>query len=142
MKIYHPGDRNRSPGFLLSAAERHDGLSDPFHQYRKNRVVRATTPGYETVVRAQPVRECRAQPLRSDRHSPAWTKLTGEAISTGRAITMNARTTVDGHQMSIRTWALLALLGLIWGGSFFFARVAVAHVPPFTLVVLRLGLAA
>jgi drug/metabolite transporter (DMT)-like permease len=60
----------------------------------------------------------------------------------GRGITMNARTTIDGHQMSVRTWMLLALLGLIWGGSFFFARVAVAHVPPFTLVVLRLGLAA
>ena len=55
---------------------------------------------------------------------------------------MNARTTVDGHQMNVSTWALLALLGLIWGGSFFFARVAVAHVPPFTLVFLRLGLAA
>lgn len=46
------------------------------------------------------------------------------------------------QQMTTRTWALLALLGLIWGGSFFFARVAVAHVPPFTLVFLRLGLAA
>ncbi|NRP70455.1 putative cystine transporter YijE [Ensifer psoraleae] len=45
-------------------------------------------------------------------------------------------------QMTMRNWALLALLGLIWGGSFFFARVAVAHVPPFTLVLLRLGLAA
>lgn len=55
---------------------------------------------------------------------------------------MNARSTVDGNQMSAGTWALLALLGLIWGGSFFFARVAVAHVPPFTLVFLRLGLAA
>ncbi|OCP09381.1 MULTISPECIES: DMT family transporter [unclassified Ensifer] len=55
---------------------------------------------------------------------------------------MNARPTVVGHHMSVRTWALLALLGLIWGGSFFFARVAVAHVPPFTLVFLRLSLAA
>ncbi|WP_331371649.1 DMT family transporter [Sinorhizobium chiapasense] len=45
-------------------------------------------------------------------------------------------------QMTMRNWALLTLLGLIWGGSFFFARVAVAHVPPFTLVLLRLGLAA
>lgn len=38
--------------------------------------------------------------------------------------------------------ALLLLLGLIWGGSFFFARIAVQHVPPFTLVFLRLSLAA
>ncbi|AFL53060.1 drug/metabolite transporter (DMT)-like permease [Sinorhizobium fredii] len=44
--------------------------------------------------------------------------------------------------MTLRLWLLLALLGLIWGGSFFFARVAVAHVPPFTLVFLRLSLAA
>ncbi|MCJ9673743.1 MULTISPECIES: DMT family transporter [unclassified Neorhizobium] len=39
-------------------------------------------------------------------------------------------------------WALILLLGLIWGGSFFFARVAVFEVPPFTLVFLRLFLAA
>ncbi|MDX3924822.1 MAG: DMT family transporter [Shinella sp.] len=44
--------------------------------------------------------------------------------------------------MTARTWALLVLLGLIWGGSFFFARVAVAHVPPATLVLLRVALAA
>lgn len=55
---------------------------------------------------------------------------------------MNAPAPAGGQQMTMRTWALLALLGLIWGGSFFFARVAVAHVPPFTLVFLRLGLAA
>lgn len=40
------------------------------------------------------------------------------------------------------TWGLLLLLGLIWGGSFFFARIAVHYVPPFTLVFLRLSLAA
>jgi len=44
--------------------------------------------------------------------------------------------------MSGRTWGLLALLGMIWGGSFFFARVAVQHVPPATLVLLRVGIAA
>lgn len=44
--------------------------------------------------------------------------------------------------MTPRAWALLLLLGLIWGGSFFFARIAVQHVPPFTLVFLRLSLAA
>ncbi len=46
------------------------------------------------------------------------------------------------HRMSVSTWGLLLLLGLIWGGSFFFARIAVHHVPPFTLVLLRLSLAA
>lgn len=45
-------------------------------------------------------------------------------------------------RMSAQTWALLALLGMIWGGSFFFARVAVGHVPPATLVLLRVGIAA
>ncbi len=47
-----------------------------------------------------------------------------------------------GNRMSAPTWGLLLLLGLIWGGSFFFARIAVHHIPPFTLVLLRLGLAA
>ncbi|WP_119256373.1 DMT family transporter [Shinella zoogloeoides] len=45
-------------------------------------------------------------------------------------------------RMNIQTWGLLALLGMIWGGSFFFARVAVAYVPPATLVLLRVGIAA
>nr|WP_316655034.1 DMT family transporter [uncultured Gellertiella sp.] len=44
--------------------------------------------------------------------------------------------------MTPLAWALLVLLGLIWGGSFFFARIAVQHVPPFTLVLLRLSMAA
>ena len=46
------------------------------------------------------------------------------------------------NRMNALTWGLLLLLGLIWGGSFFFARIAVHHVPPFTLVLLRLSLAA
>ncbi|MFS8145625.1 ABC transporter permease [Rhizobium sp. R635] len=45
-------------------------------------------------------------------------------------------------RMNAWTWGLLVLLGLIWGGSFFFARIAVEHVPPLTLVFLRLLLAA
>jgi drug/metabolite transporter (DMT)-like permease len=44
--------------------------------------------------------------------------------------------------MSALTWGLLLALGLIWGGSFFFARIIVHAVPPFTLVFLRLSLAA
>jgi drug/metabolite transporter (DMT)-like permease len=44
--------------------------------------------------------------------------------------------------MNALTWSLLLLLGLIWGGSFFFARIAVHEVPPFTLVFLRLAIAA
>ncbi|HWT57738.1 MAG TPA: DMT family transporter [Rhizobium sp.] len=45
-------------------------------------------------------------------------------------------------RMNAWTWSLLVLLGLIWGASFFFARIAVQHVPPLTLVFLRLLVAA
>jgi drug/metabolite transporter (DMT)-like permease len=44
--------------------------------------------------------------------------------------------------ISTYAWMMLLLLGLIWGGSFFFARVAVLHVPPLTLAFLRLLIAA
>lgn len=50
--------------------------------------------------------------------------------------------TADTPRLTPLAWALLLLLGLLWGGSFFFARIAVQEVPPFTLVFLRLGLAA
>lgn len=46
------------------------------------------------------------------------------------------------RSMDLATWGLLILLGFIWGGSFFFGRVAVLHVPPMTLVLFRVGLAA
>lgn len=39
-------------------------------------------------------------------------------------------------------WALLGLLSVLWGGSFFFAKIAVAELPPLTLVFGRVGLAA
>src|SRR5271165_6328662 len=44
--------------------------------------------------------------------------------------------------MTVREWGLLALLSLLWGGSFFFVGVAVRELPPLTLVTLRVGLAA
>lgn len=46
------------------------------------------------------------------------------------------------YTMTTKTWSMLFLLGLIWGGSFFFARVAVQHIPPITLVLLRISIAA
>lgn len=55
---------------------------------------------------------------------------------------MHAKTDGLQHRMTLATWGLLLLLGLIWGGSFFFARIAIPHVPPFTLVLLRVALAA
>lgn len=39
-------------------------------------------------------------------------------------------------------WLMLLTLALIWGGSFFFIGVAIRSLPPFTLVLLRLALAA
>jgi len=45
-------------------------------------------------------------------------------------------------QMSAADWARLLLLGAIWGGSFFFARIAVAEMPPLVLVFWRVLLAA
>jgi len=44
--------------------------------------------------------------------------------------------------MGVREWAMLVALSVIWGGSFFFVGVAVAELPPLTIVTLRVGLAA
>lgn len=44
--------------------------------------------------------------------------------------------------MTLQDWALLLLLSILWGGSFFFAAVAVREVPPLTVVALRTGIAA
>lgn len=48
----------------------------------------------------------------------------------------------DHPRMGAVEWALLLALSVLWGSSFFFAKVAVAEVPPFTLVLGRVGLAA
>ncbi len=44
--------------------------------------------------------------------------------------------------MNAAEWALLILLSLLWGGSFFFTGIAVEALPPLTIVALRVGLAA
>jgi drug/metabolite transporter (DMT)-like permease len=44
--------------------------------------------------------------------------------------------------MGPREWLLLVVLSLLWGGSFFFAEVALAELPPMTVVLARIGLAA
>jgi drug/metabolite transporter (DMT)-like permease len=49
---------------------------------------------------------------------------------------------VAQRPMTAREWGLLALLSLLWGGSFFFVGVAVKELPPLTLAALRVGLAA
>ena len=44
--------------------------------------------------------------------------------------------------MDERDWGLLVLLSILWGGSFFFTGVAVAELPPLTIVLARVGIAA
>ena len=51
---------------------------------------------------------------------------------------MNSR---DGR-IDARDWLLLGLLSILWGGSFFFNGVVLRELPPFTVVFLRVALAA
>jgi len=44
--------------------------------------------------------------------------------------------------MTLVNWALLLVLSLLWGGSFFFNGVAVKEVPVLTIVFFRVGIAA
>ena len=46
------------------------------------------------------------------------------------------------QRMGARDWAMLLLLSFLWGGSFLFISIAVSELPPFTLVTMRVGLAA
>jgi drug/metabolite transporter (DMT)-like permease len=50
--------------------------------------------------------------------------------------------TASDQRIDIRDWSLLALLSVLWGGSFFFNGVALRELPPLTVVFLRVGLAA
>jgi drug/metabolite transporter (DMT)-like permease len=54
----------------------------------------------------------------------------------------SSATTQLSTRISLTVWGLLILLGLLWGGSFFFGRIAVAEVPPLWLVFLRVSIAA
>lgn len=44
--------------------------------------------------------------------------------------------------MSSFEWLLLIILSILWGGSFFFVGIAVDAFPPFTIVAIRVSLAA
>jgi drug/metabolite transporter (DMT)-like permease len=46
------------------------------------------------------------------------------------------------QSMGPAEWAMLVTLSAIWGGSFYFNRVAVEEIPVFTVVASRVGLAA
>lgn len=45
-------------------------------------------------------------------------------------------------RMTFFDWCLLLALSILWGGSFFFVGVAVTALPPFTIVLLRVAIAA
>lgn len=47
-----------------------------------------------------------------------------------------------GPKMGATEWLLLLLLSALWGGSFFFFKILVAELPPFTVVLGRVGFAA
>src|SRR6201988_764689 len=47
----------------------------------------------------------------------------------------------DGRMVA-RDWSLLAVLSVLWGGSFFFNGVVLRELPPLTLVLTRVALAA
>lgn len=44
--------------------------------------------------------------------------------------------------MNAGDWSLLLLLSVLWGGSFFFSKVALAELPPLSVAFVRVGLAA
>jgi drug/metabolite transporter (DMT)-like permease len=54
---------------------------------------------------------------------------------------MADKTTIN-RGMNASEWLALLLLSVLWGGSFFFAGVLIKTLPPFTIVLLRVGLAA
>ena len=47
-----------------------------------------------------------------------------------------------GRAMSREDWAILLFLSVLWGGSFFFIELALETVRPFSLVLIRVALAA
>ena len=54
---------------------------------------------------------------------------------------MGGMSSTDGR-IDTSDWSLLCLLAVLWGGSFFFAGVAVRELPPLTVVFVRVALGA
>lgn len=51
-------------------------------------------------------------------------------------------TDLAAQRMNMMDWVLLIALSIVWGGSFLFVGIAVKELPPFTIVLLRVALAA
>ncbi|EIG56386.1 DMT family transporter [Bradyrhizobium sp. WSM1253] len=49
---------------------------------------------------------------------------------------------LNHSRIDARDWSLLAVLSVLWGGSFFFNGAALRELPPLTLVLLRVALGA
>ncbi len=49
---------------------------------------------------------------------------------------------VAAARMTPGDWMSLIGLSLLWGGSFFFVQLAIGHLPAFSIVFLRVSLAA
>lgn len=45
-------------------------------------------------------------------------------------------------KMRLGEWGLLVTLSILWGGSFFFVKLALRELPSFTIVLSRVSLAA
>src|SRR6267154_2218807 len=50
--------------------------------------------------------------------------------------------TANDDRIDARDWSLLAVLSVLWGGSFFFNGVVLKELPPLTVVLLRVAFAA
>lgn len=57
-------------------------------------------------------------------------------------MTAQAPDQTTAPRMSAQDWGLLILLGAVWGGSYFFARIAVSQMQPLVLVMFRVSIAA
>jgi hypothetical protein len=55
---------------------------------------------------------------------------------------MKLRHEAAATEMDERDWALLVVLSILWGGSFFFTGVALRELPPLTIVLARASIAA
>src|SRR5215210_2690086 len=67
----------------------------------------------------------------------------GEGRWRHRGLSAMVKTRTAAKQvMGSVEWALLLTLALLWGGSFFFSKIAVGELPPLTVVLCRVALAA
>jgi drug/metabolite transporter (DMT)-like permease len=53
-----------------------------------------------------------------------------------------AMSSLINRTMNAREWVLLCTLAAVWGATFFFAKIALAELPPLTLVLCRVAIAA